>query len=137
MHTQQEHLELYESHLKACPACGVQFGEPRANMGEWVGLAGRSAYSGPEKRRHPRLETDDPAILTVLKPEPSRRIKIRILDASKYGLQLQVPHRLMAGAVVQLHLRDLFILAEVRHCRQAGALFHAGVLILDVFPFAG
>jgi hypothetical protein len=59
------------------------------------------------------------------------------LDASKEGLKLLVPNELMRGMVVQLSVRDLFILAEVRYCRPAGTEFHAGVLIQDVFPAAG
>lgn len=150
MHMQAEHLELYalgdlpqdlsvmvESHLKTCVACGVKFEESRAIIGEWVALADEPQYSGPEKRLHPRVEADDPAVFTVLKPEPSPRVKMRVLDASRQGLKLLVPQELMRGELVQLHVRDLFILAEVRNCRQAGKEFHAGVRIQDVFPAAG
>jgi len=139
-----EHLELYalgalgedlsvavESHLTNCVDCGVRFEESRAAIGDW-----QPSYSGPEKRKHPRVVTNDPAVLTVLQQEPSPHFKTRILDASKQGLKLQVPHELMRGTVVQIHVRGLFILAEVRHCRPAGKTFHAGVQIQDVFPVA-
>jgi anti-sigma factor RsiW len=142
---QTEHLELYalgalpeelskavESHLKTCVDCGVRFEESRKTMGDW-----QPGYSGPEKRRHLRVATDDPAALTVLQLEPAPRLKTRILDASKQGLRLLVPHDLMRGAVIQIHVRDLFILAEVRHCRAVGQAFHAGVQIQDVFPAVG
>lgn len=146
VHMQADHLELYalgalpeefseavESHLKSCVDCGVRFEESRAAIGDW-----QPGYMGREKRRHPRVATDDPAVLTtVLQLEPSPRLKIRILDASKQGLKLLVPHELMRGTVVQIHVRDLVILAEVRHCRPAGKAFHAGVMIQDVFPAAG
>src|SRR5271165_5115804 len=79
VHMETEHLELYalgalpedlsvavESHLKTCVDCGVRFEESRAAIGEW-----QPAYAGPEKRRHPRVVTDDPAVLTVLQQEPS------------------------------------------------------------------
>jgi len=145
VHMQAEHMELYalgalpeelcvavESHLKTCVDCGVRFEESRATMGEW-----QPVYKGPEKRKHPRVATDDPAVLTVLQQDPSPRFKTRILDASKHGLRLLVPHQLMRGAAVQIHVRDLFILAEVRHCRAVGKAFHAGVMIQDVFPAVG
>lgn len=145
MHTQAEHLELYalgvlpkellaavESHLKICVDCGVRFEESRAGIGEW-----QPGYNGPEKRRHPRVATDDPAVMTVLETERTQRLKIRILDASKQGLRLLVPGDLMRGKVVQIHVRGLFILAEVRYCRPVGKSFHAGVMIQDVFPAAG
>jgi hypothetical protein len=40
---------------------------------------------------------------------------------------------LLGGMMVQVNLRALFILAEVRYCRRAGDEYHAGVLIHDVF----
>jgi hypothetical protein len=150
VHVEADHLELYalgelpaelsaavESHLKTCVDCGVQFEESLLGIGQWVAQAEESEYDGPEKRKTPRVATDDPAVLTVLKPERSPRIKIRILDASKEGLKLELSNELMIGAIVQVHVRDLFILAEVRYCIPAGALFRAGALIHDVFPASG
>lgn len=150
MHMQADDLELYalgelsadlssvvESHLKTCVDCGIQFEESRVSIGQWVALADEPAYRGPENRKSPRVATDDPAVLTVLKPERSPRIKMRIVDASKEGLKLLVPRQLMTGTIVQVHVRDLFILAEVRYCRAVGAAFHAGVQIHDVFPACG
>ena len=149
MHMQAERLELYalgelteelsgivESHLKACVPCGVQFEEARAAIGQWI-PAGNDEYAGPERRRGRRVATDDPAVLTVLDPRQSRRIKMRIVDASKEGLKLLVPIELVRGAVVQIHVRDLFIMAEVRYCLPAGPTFQVGVQIQDVFPAAG
>ena len=148
MHMETEHLELYalgelaedvagvvESHLKECVACGIQFEESRGIIGQWVAL--EEEHRGKERRKSPRTETDDPAVLTVLRPDQSPRTRVRILNASKVGLKLEVPNELMRGMVVQVNVRDLFILAEVRHCRPAGESFHAGVLIQDVFPAVG
>lgn len=150
MHMQADHLELYalgelpeqlssavESHLKTCVDCGIQFEESRQSIGEWLALAEEFEYAGPENRRNPRVPTNDPATLTELKQDRSPRIKVRIVDTSKEGMKLQVPHELMAGTVVQVRLRDLFILAEVRYCISAGKLFHAGVHIQDVFSACG
>ena len=64
-------------------------------------------------------------------------MRIRILNTSKQGLKLQLPHELMIGAIVQVHVRDLFILAEVRYCIAACKGFHSGVQIHDVFPASG
>lgn len=150
MHMQADHLELYaigalpedlsslvESHLQTCVDCGIQFEESRVTIGQWIDLSDEPEYLGPENRKSPRVATDDPAILTVLKPERSPRIKMKIVDASKEGMRLQVPDQLMTGTIVQVHVRDLFILAEVRYCRRAGAAYHAGVQIHDVFPACG
>jgi hypothetical protein len=59
------------------------------------------------------------------------------MDVSPRGLRILIPHDVMRGELVQLYVRDLFILAEVRNCREAGKGFHAGVLVHDVFPAAG
>jgi hypothetical protein len=128
---QADHLELYalgestedlssaiECQLKSCE--GYETG-----------------YFGPENRRSRRVATNDLAVLTVLKPEPSVRVKIRIVDASKEGLKLLVPRELMRGAIVQVHVHGFFILAEVRYCIPAGTDFHSGVQIQDVFRVAG
>ncbi len=149
MHPQTEDLALYalgelpeevsaavETHLQTCVDCGIQFEESRLAIGQWA-EAERLGYTGPEQRKSPRLETDDPAVLTVMKPERMSRMRIRILDASREGLKLLVPFELATGTFVQVHMRDLFILAEVRYSIPAGDEFHAGVLIHDVFPSSG
>jgi hypothetical protein len=148
VHIATEHLELYalgelaedlsvivESHLKTCVACGIQFEQSRAGIGQWI--AEPREESGRDQRKGPRVPTDDPAVLTILQPPQAGRIRMRILDASKDGLKLVVPDELIRGVVVQIHVRDLFIMAEVRYCVPAGAEFHAGVLIQDVFPACG
>jgi hypothetical protein len=149
VHMEADHLELYaleelpedlcsaiEWGLKSCGDSG-QFEESRLTLGQWTALAVEPAYFGPEKRKSPRVATDDPALLTVLKPEQSARLKIRIVDASKEGLKLLVPRELMRGMIVQLHVHEFFILAEVRYSIPAGEDFHAGVQIQDVFRVAG
>ncbi len=147
MHLLGEQLEQYvlgdlpddlsaevESHLKTCVACVDRLEQSLENLGEW---AEKRPYSGPEKRADPRMEANASAILTVIRQEPSPRLKMRVLEASRQGLKLLVPEELMTGEMVQLYVRDLFILAEVRNCRKVGKAFHAGVRIQDVFPAAG
>jgi hypothetical protein len=147
VHMQAEHLESYalgelpndlsgviESHLKTCVTCGIQFEESRAAIGGWAPV---EKAPSADKRHRLRFATDDPAVLTVLKPEQPGRTKIKVVDASKDGLKLLVPYQLIAGMLIQLYVRDLFIMGEVRHCIAAGAAFHAGIQIQDVFPASG
>ena len=94
-------------------------------------------YPGREKRKSPRVAVDDPALLTVLEPANPLRVSVRVVDASKEGMKLLVPSSLLTGSTVQVHVRDLFVLAEVRYCRPVGKFFYAGVLIKDVFPACG
>jgi hypothetical protein len=148
VHMQAEHLESYalgelpkelsgviESHLKTCVTCGIQFEESRAAIGRWAPV--EKPIDQGDKRHRLRFATDDPAVLTVLKPEQPGRTKIKVVDASKDGLKLLVPYQLIAGMLIQLYVRDLFIMGEVRHCIAAGAAFHAGIQIQDVFPACG
>lgn len=150
VHMQANHLELYalgelpadisgiiESHLESCVDCGIQFEESRATIGMWSEELEKPEYKGPEHRKSPRLETDDPAVLTLIRPERPSRVGIRILDASREGLKLSTPCELETGSFVQVHVRELFILAEVRYCIPAAEGFYAGVQIYDVFPACG
>jgi hypothetical protein len=141
VHMQADHMAQYalgelpadqsrivESHLQSCVDCGIQFEQSLQNIGQ---------YNGPEQRKSPRVSTDDSAVLTVLKPERSERTPIRIVNTSKEGMRLAVPRELMTGSIVQVHVRDVFILAEVRYCNRGDSSFYAGVRIHDVFPATG
>jgi PilZ domain len=127
---------IVEFHLRMCASCGFKLREIRASIGHWTETE-KLPRLGGENRKSVRVPTDDPAFLTVLHPEPSGRIDTRVLDISKQGLRLAIPRELMKGAVIQVRLRDLFILAEVRYCRSVKTGFHAGVLIQDVFANSG
>jgi hypothetical protein len=148
-HPEADHLKAYalrqlprghsitvDFHLRMCASCDIQLQEIRASIGHWTGVEKLPRF-GAENRKSVRVPTDDLAVLRVLRPEPSGHIDTRVLDTSKEGLKLFIPRELLKGTVVQIHLRDLFILAEVRYCRSFGTGFHAGVLIQDVFATPG
>jgi hypothetical protein len=75
-------------------------------------------------------------VLTLISKKPSR-VGVRILDASREGLKLGVPCELAVGSFVQVQVRELFILAEVRYSIPAAEGFYSGVQIYDVFPACG
>jgi PilZ domain/Putative zinc-finger len=126
---------VVESHLQVCVECGIQVEESRVTIGQCV-AADEPEYAGPEKRKGSRVATDDPAFLTILKPERSPRITMRIVDTSIGGLKLQLHRQLMAGTIIQVRVRELFILGEVRYCIPDDSHFHAGVRIQDVFQLS-
>jgi hypothetical protein len=132
----REHSIIVDFHLLMCAYCGIRLQEIRTSIGHWTGVEKLPRF-GAENRKSVRVPTDDLAVLTVLRPEPSGHIDTRVLDTSKEGLKLFIPCELLKGTVVQIHLRDLFILAEVRYCRSFGTGFHAGVLIQDIFATSG
>jgi hypothetical protein len=148
-HPEADHLKAYalrqlprghsitvDFHLRMCASCDIQLQEIRASIGHWTGVEKLPRF-GAENRKSVRVPTDDLAVFRVLRPEPTGHVDTRVLDTSKEGLKLFIPRELLKGAVVQIHLRDLFILAEVRYCRSFGTGFHAGVLIQDVFATPG
>jgi anti-sigma factor RsiW len=149
MHMTTEDLELYvlgrltedrasvvARHLVECGSCGQLLDETREFVQQLRRLNERTSRDAnwQERRRHPRLPTDDPAKLRVLQPVNLQTEDVQILDTSREGLRLRVPRALEAGALVQIRMKSLVVLAEVRHCRRVGEVYHAGVAIQDTFP---
>ena len=57
-----------------------------------------------------------------------------VLDISKSGLRVAIPAHLRQGAQIEVILpKQVVIFGEVRHCSRAGEMFHAGILIEEVF----
>jgi hypothetical protein len=144
MHTQSEYLTSYalgqlpqelaiivDFHVRACASCGADLEQARASIDSASANVPRRKRL--ERRKNVRISTDTAATFIVLKPQRSAPMDARVLDASKEGLQLRVGRELAPGAVLQVHMHNLFILAEVRHCRPVGGVFHIGVVIQDVF----
>lgn len=128
---------IVDFHIRACSSCSSQLQVVRAAIDRETAGSGEQRRLYVERRKSVRVLTDNPAVVTVLRPEPSSHKNSRILDASREGMKLLVPCQMMMGAVVQVHVCHLFILAEVRYCRPVGEAFHAGVLIQDVFEAPG
>ena len=97
-----------------------------------VAVATTTSYPGLERRREPRISTDDPASMQVLNPLLEGRFMIRVLDVSKNGLKLSCSTRLQRGTLVQVYIKNIVAMGEVRHCVQIGDEFHAGVQLDDV-----
>lgn len=74
--------------------------------------------------------------MRVIRPDCSELSNVKVLDVSKEGFKLLVPQPLDPGSTVQIRLKTAIALAEVRYCVPCGESYHAGVLILDAFPFA-
>ena len=104
----------------------------------------RPQFRGEERRRAPRIATDDPASMRVVDSWALGRSEIRVLDASTRGLKLRVPKSLDPGTLLQLHIpgvepaglppESLLAVAEVRYCVNAGRDFTVGVMFHEIFP---
>ena len=97
---------------------------------------GRARSSGPsnaERRRETRYPCQDPAEIRCLQGDGSS-FSATVLDISKSGLRVEVAVHLTQGAQVEVFLpKQVVIFGEVRHCSRAGEMFHAGILIEEVF----
>jgi hypothetical protein len=97
-----------------------------------VAVATTTSYAGLERRREPRISTDDAASMQVLNPLMDGRVAIRVLDVSRNGLKLSTLAHLQRGTLVQVYIRNIVAMGEVRHCVKIGDEFHAGVRLDDV-----
>lgn len=122
-------------HISGCESCAKLLEETKTFVERMLDLSNRLGQSaGPaERRKYPRIPTDNPARLRVLQPVVLEPENIKILDTSREGMKLATQRPLEAGALVQIRLTSLVILAEVRHCHQQGDVYHAGVAIQDTF----
>lgn len=87
--------------------------------------------SQEERRREVRKPTDEPASIQLLSPLEPARFNVRVLDISRAGLKIRTQRFLSRGVVLQIHLRDMMILGEVRYCVVADNAFYAGLCIQD------
>jgi hypothetical protein len=147
MHISAKDLELYllgqltedrtsviAHHVSGCETCSKQLEETKAFVGRMRELSQQLGHTHPEeRRRYPRISIDNPARLRVLQPVVLAQEDIRILDTSREGLKLVTKRPIDLGALVQIRLNNLVILAEVRHCQRHGEVYHAGVAIQDSF----
>jgi hypothetical protein len=113
------------SHLEVCQSCRIRIVKTVEATNHTVRAA------GDERRRQPRMPTDDPASIQIISPLALERLDVRILDVSRNGLKIRSPRLLNTGAILQIRLRDLFIVGEVRYCVQTPDGFYAGLYIQD------
>ena len=86
-----------------------------------------------ERLREKRYPTADAAEVEVRHGE-MLRMPAMVVDVSRSGLRLELPAAIGRGERVKISLpRQMMILGEVRYCRRAGIVFHAGIMIEEVF----
>ena len=108
----------------------------------WLGMRRKqsflSAGVGKERRRHVRVETDDPGLLKILEPFSVVRWLVRVIEVSRSGLGLVAQTHLEVGMLVQIYVKETSMLAVVRHSDSLHDLgqpgyFRIGVEIQHVF----
>lgn len=124
---------LVASHAGSCKACSRKLNETTELIRRLVELSQRQGfYDGEEKRLEPRTPMDESGLLQALNPLDVDRRRVKILDVSKVGLKLHCAVHLHVGTVVQVRLKNDFILGEVRYCNPVTSGFHLGIKVQDV-----
>ena len=87
-----------------------------------------------EKRCDPRFPASEVASMHPVSPLILDRSTVQILNVSKRGLMLCAPEFLQVGIIIQIRLKNVFVLGEVRYCKPVDEMFHVGVQIQDLQP---
>ena len=129
----KESLATINAHLGSCQACSSKLAEQDKCLWYLAELsAGESAGDG-EKRRHPRLATNDPASVQLLHPFSAAIWDVRIVDVSKSGLRAHSPKSLQPGSLIKVRMQYSVACGDVRYCIPAENGFFAGVRLHDYF----
>lgn len=139
VHLHEDDLELYlrgkleserrppaEQHLLECKICRLHLSNC---LGQRLAI---QIIVGPhtdaiQKRSEPRFDTSGEGTLQELHPLSLDRHKVRILNVSKNGLGLVSPKALLPGTIVQLRIKDIVELGNVRYCSASGEGFRIGL----------
>ncbi len=137
MHVSEDELDRYlsggmseddtaqfKAHLDECDTCTMRLAKSRVDIHQ-------TPRASHERRREPRILTNDSASLHLLSPLMVEHLDVQVLDVSRNGLKIRTPRFLSSGAVVQMRLRDMVIRGEVRYCVQTDEGFYVGLFIQD------
>jgi hypothetical protein len=140
MHPSDDDLESYgrfrlrpeqesavHSHILSCQPCREKALRPKSPAG------GQGRGHSIERRKHIRTPLDAPVRLRPMDGS-APMIEGRIVNVSKNGFKLKLPHALQPGLTVQARIGGRIVMAEVRYSIPAGEEFHVGLEIQDVFP---
>ena len=128
----RESLETIDAHLRSCQACSGRLAEQDKCL--WY-LAELNSSENPdgERRRHPRVATDGPAILQVLNPFSAHVWQVRIVDVSISGVRALTTKSLQPGSLIKVKMQYSVACGDVRYCIPAEDGFYAGIRLHDYF----
>jgi hypothetical protein len=128
-----ESIAAFEAHLGGCKECVNRLAEQDKCLWYLAELsAGDSAGDG-DKRRYPRVVTDEAAALQVINPFSVDSWDVRIVNVSKGGLRTYTPNNLLPGSLLKIKMRYSVACGDVRYCVRADNGFYAGVRLHDYF----
>jgi len=129
----KESLAVMDAHLKSCRACSGKLAEKDKCLWYLAELTNDEVNVDGERRRHPRVATNEPASLQILNPFSDDIWDVRILDVSKSGLRTHTSKNLLPGSLIKVRMRYCVACGDVRYCIPAENGFYAGVRLHDYF----
>ena len=139
LHIHEDDLELYlrgrveaervssiEQHLLECNICRLQLS---SSLGQRLAIQMISGPKGDstQKRSEPRFDTKGEGTLQEIHPLSFARYNVKIVNVSKNGLGLVSPKAILPGTIVQLRIKDIVELANVRYCSASEEGFRIGL----------
>jgi hypothetical protein len=146
MHPEPEEFALYlkgqlspdvipalEQHLAACEACVQALCEQDRYLWCLAEISADELTLDGEKRRYPRITTDEPAVIQSLAPFATDVWDIRIIDVSKGGVRIHTPRPLEPESLIRVSMKFSIACGDVRHCTSTVDGYHAGIRLHDYF----
>lgn len=123
---ESERLSSAERHLLECKICQLQLSN---SLGQRVAvqMVSRPKADLTQKRSEPRFDTKGEGTLQELHPLSLERRRVKIVNVSKNGLGLISPRAILPGTIVQLRIKDIVELANVRYCSASDEGFRIGL----------
>ena len=128
-----ESISAINAHLASCHVCVNKLAERDKCLWYLAELSAPQAAGTGEKRKYPRLATDQPAALQSLHPFSVESWDVRIVDVSEGGLRTHTPRQMMPGALIRVKMLFSVACGDVRYCIPTDSGFYAGVRLHDYF----
>ena len=128
-----ESISVIDAHLGGCGDCVTKLAEQDKCLWYLAELSDGDRAGDSDKRRHPRVVTNEPATIQVINPFCIDIWDVRIVDVSKGGLRTYTPKSLMPGSLIKVRMQYSVACGDVRYCVPADNGFYAGVRLHDYF----
>jgi hypothetical protein len=128
-----ESISAFNTHLGSCEDCVNKLAERDKCLWYLAELSAGEVAGDGDRRRYPRVATDEAAALQVINPFSTDIWDIRIVNVSEGGVQTSTPRSLVQGSLVRMNMRYSVACGDVRYCVPADNGFYAGVRLHDYF----
>lgn len=147
MHVSDADLELFvfarlsadqtatvQAHLSDCPTCRARVNDVEGFKRQLSALSARHAARGGKEPQHQSaVAPGDLGTMALIHPPFAERLTVQIIDVSEDDVELCARQFVSSGTLVQIRVKDRFVLGEVRYCVQSDdSSFHVGVHVKTV-----